>query len=75
MWEAALNDNADAIYISKADINAKTPLGNTALHIAASGGCLNAVKALLDKGAEIDCHDKDGLTPLFKVTKFLMSIL
>ncbi|XP_014292101.1 ankyrin repeat, PH and SEC7 domain containing protein secG isoform X3 [Halyomorpha halys] len=51
------------------DINAETPLGNTALHIAASGGCFNVVKALLDKGAKVDCIDKDALTPLFKAVK------
>ncbi|XP_014292100.1 serine/threonine-protein phosphatase 6 regulatory ankyrin repeat subunit A isoform X2 [Halyomorpha halys] len=69
LWEAALNDNETVINMYEGDINAETPLGNTALHIAASGGCFNVVKALLDKGAKVDCIDKDALTPLFKAVQ------
>ncbi|CAH1392142.1 unnamed protein product [Nezara viridula] len=69
LWKAALNDNETVITMYDGDINAETPLGNTALHIAASGGCLNAVKALLNRGVKVDCIDKDSLTPLFKAVK------
>ncbi len=36
----------------------------TALMKAASEGCSNMVKALIEKGADVDARDKAGRTPL-----------
>uniref|UniRef100_A0A1I8FMW1 CASPASE_P20 domain-containing protein n=1 Tax=Macrostomum lignano TaxID=282301 RepID=A0A1I8FMW1_9PLAT len=37
----------------------------TALHIAASHGCCDGVRRLLEAGAGIDVRDRDGNTPVF----------
>ncbi len=47
------------------DLEAKTnSLGSSPLNLAAWEGRLNAVKALLDRGAKIETTDKAGFTPL-----------
>ena len=48
----------------KADIEETTPLGHTALKLAAINGHTNTLILLLSKGAKVDKRDKDGLTPL-----------
>jgi ankyrin repeat protein len=48
-----------------ADLAAATPSGKTALHNAAHGGFLTAVRLLLSGGSEIDALDEKGWTPLF----------
>jgi ankyrin repeat protein len=48
----------DGAYIETVDPNSK----QTALHIAAANGNLNAVNALIDAGANILARDKDGNT-------------
>lgn len=47
-----------------ADVKAKTPKGNTALHNAAISGEAAAVKVLLAFGADPRATDVAGLTPL-----------
>eukprot|EP00005_Dracoamoeba_jomungandri_P005949 CAMPEP_0174260660 /NCGR_PEP_ID=MMETSP0439-20130205/10193_1 /TAXON_ID=0 /ORGANISM="Stereomyxa ramosa, Strain Chinc5" /LENGTH=155 /DNA_ID=CAMNT_0015344951 /DNA_START=49 /DNA_END=516 /DNA_ORIENTATION=+ len=48
------------------DINGTDSLGNTALHWAASGGHVDAIDWLLEKGANIHATSKDGDTALHK---------
>ncbi len=42
----------------------RSPGGMTAMMFSAREGCLDCVKALLDKGAKIDLADPEGVTPL-----------
>jgi len=58
----------------------RPPGGMTALLFASREGCLDCVKALLEKGAKIDLPDPEGVTPLilavfnarFDVAKYLI---
>jgi len=59
------------------DVNSPAPDGSTALHKAAHAGRIKIVKFLLKKGANPNCRDKTGLTPLHltsdeKVAKMLI---
>jgi acyl-CoA-binding protein len=45
-------------------INKQDDMSQTALHLAADRGQLEAVTTLLSHGANIDVQDEDGLTPL-----------
>ncbi len=42
----------------------RPPGGITAMIFASREGCVDCVKALLEKGAEVDLADPDGVTPL-----------
>ncbi|CAH0772952.1 unnamed protein product [Bemisia tabaci] len=46
------------------EINGPSELGRTALHLAAINGSTSLVKALLEKGAEVNVYDLDGASPL-----------
>lgn len=48
-----------------ANINARDHRGETALHVAARGFCLNAASFLLAAGAQVDLSDQQGNTPLY----------
>ncbi|MFP3025899.1 MAG: ankyrin repeat domain-containing protein [Wolbachia sp.] len=48
----------------KANVDAKSCSGCTALHFAAERGHLDIVKYLVDKEANVDAQDNDGCTPL-----------
>jgi len=58
----------------------RPPGGMTAMLFAAREGCMDCVKALLEKGAKIDLPDPEGVTPLisavfnahFDVAKYLI---
>jgi ankyrin repeat protein len=58
----------------------RPPGGMTAMQFAAREGCLDCVKALVEKGAKIDLPDPEGVTPLitaifnahFDVAKYLV---
>jgi uncharacterized protein len=58
----------------------RPPGGETALLFATREGCMDCVKALLDKGAKIDLADPEGVSPLitavfnahFDVAKYLI---
>ncbi len=67
--EAAGSGDLEAIQSSIAagvDVNQpKSKDGGTALHAAATFGCVDAIKLLLEHGADIDQRNNDGSTPLF----------
>jgi uncharacterized protein len=58
----------------------RSPGGMTAMLFAAREGCLDCVKALIEKGAKIDLPDPEGVTPLisaifnahFDVAKYMI---
>ena len=52
-----------------ANINAKTPAGDSALHIAAFAGKLDVVRLLAKNGADLSLRDGAGLTALQVVEK------
>lgn len=47
-----------------ADVNAASPVGDTALHAAAQSGNVAIVQLLADAGARLDARNSAGLTPL-----------
>lgn len=49
---------------SKVDPNFRTQTGETALHLAASQGCVSAIADLCDNGADINAQDSKGRTAL-----------
>jgi ankyrin repeat protein len=65
---AARSNQADRIVPSILptikNINVRNNEGKTALHLAVGGGHLLAVKALLDRGADVNAHDNKDYTPL-----------
>jgi hypothetical protein len=50
-------------------VNAKTPAGDSALHIAAFAGKLDVVRLLAKNGADLSLKDGAGLTALQVVEK------
>jgi hypothetical protein len=52
-----------------ANVNAKTPAGDSALHIAAFAGKLDVVRLLAKNGADLSLKDGAGLTALQVVEK------
>ena len=61
--------NAKALVARGADLNLKSDDGGTALMMATAGGVIELVRALLEKGAQIDARDNHGYTALFKAAK------
>ncbi|WP_265027948.1 ankyrin repeat domain-containing protein [Wolbachia endosymbiont (group A) of Calamotropha paludella] len=65
---AADNDNkldiSRVILNRNADIEARTNIGETPLHIANAYGQLKIIELLIDKRANIEAKTNDGLTPL-----------
>ncbi|MBI3986213.1 MAG: ankyrin repeat domain-containing protein [Lentisphaerae bacterium] len=57
---------AAAAVKSAVDIEAKDPLGNTALHVAAAEGDIAAIERLLAEGADLEARNAAGETPLLK---------
>lgn len=49
----------------KANVNAATKKGNTALHIASLAGQQDVVELLVKFGADVDCRSQNGFTPLY----------
>jgi uncharacterized protein len=47
-----------------ADRDARTGLGSTPLHLAATNPDISALKALIAAGADVNARDNDGATPL-----------
>lgn len=87
LFEAARRDNTELLHqiISNAGsahitsdlLNKSTdPLGNTALHIAASSGSLEVLDILLDQeGLEVDPLDRrEAETPLHKAVRFVNEV-
>jgi ankyrin len=57
--------NLVALLLDKgAKVDALAKGNATPLHLAAQAGCLDAVKMLLAKGADINSRDSNGRTPL-----------
>ena len=70
--EASNRDPLDAMQVlidAGAKINAKTPAGDSALHIAAFAGKLDVVRLLAKNGADLNLKDGAGLTALQVVEK------
>jgi len=64
---ARMGSGADIEKILKANPamrDARTGLGSTPLHLAATNSDVTAVKALLAAGANVNAKDEDGNTPL-----------
>lgn len=49
---------------SPADRDARTGLGSTPLHLAATNPDVSALKVLIAAGADVNARDNDGATPL-----------
>ncbi|MGL9779745.1 MAG: ankyrin repeat domain-containing protein [Wolbachia sp.] len=50
--------------VDKKDVNVKNDKGNTPLHLAVEEGNLEAVKHLIEKGADINAIGQHRRTPL-----------
>jgi len=62
-------DAMQALIDAGANVNAKTPAGDSALHIAAFAGKLDVVRLLAKNGADLNLKDGAGLTALQVVEK------
>jgi len=51
------------------DIDVKTNAGQTPLHLACEAGKPYMVSFLLEKGADIEAQDEEGMTPIFSALK------
>jgi ankyrin repeat protein len=52
-----------------AGVNDRGQYGSTALHYAVRGGKLPLIRLLLERGADVNALDDDGLTPLLHLSK------
>lgn len=66
LCEAIRNGEAAAarVLLSKVDINAADPSGNTPLILAASSGNVEMIEAVLARGASLEIRGTRGFTPL-----------
>jgi ankyrin repeat protein len=66
LWSAARNGDVEAIekHLETVPVNARDPLGATALSWAAGLGRVDAVALLIEKGADVNARNRDGNTPL-----------
>jgi ankyrin repeat protein len=60
----ALETHIDKHLNTMASLKSRCMKGNTLLHVAASTGCLNAVKKLLSQQVRADIHNDQKATPL-----------
>ena len=63
-------DIAKLLIQSGADIHLKNRWGSTALQWAADSGNLLMVQALIERGADVNAGDDDGLTPLMVAANY-----
>merc|ERR1712226_22039 len=68
---AAANKHNEAVKVllekGKADVDQKHLGGGTALLEASTGGAVEAMKILMDAGADFDLKDDDGVSPLMGI--------
>jgi ankyrin repeat protein len=62
-------NNSNTRCVFQAQVNAKSPDGSTALHTAAQKGHLAVIDTLLRCGADINCRNRKGETPLYTAFK------
>jgi len=62
-WNTATTQEI-ATAIDSVDVNARTELGRTPLHIAAAFGTPENIAALVEAGADVNARNEDGFTPL-----------
>ncbi|EAY20883.1 hypothetical protein TVAG_437080 [Trichomonas vaginalis G3] len=55
---------------NKIDPDLRTKNGETALHLAASQGCITAIDILVEMGADVNAVDANGRTPLIRACIF-----
>lgn len=65
IWNASSMEQAKLLLEHGADLNAITPEGANALHLAAAAGRIELSRFLISKGIAIDAKSKAGTTPLF----------
>lgn len=58
---------AEGLLANGADVNAKLNGGTTLLHVAAYRRNIQAMKFLIERGANVNARDKRGDTPLYRV--------
>ena len=68
LLSAAWQGSATAVFarlgLGGVNINGRDNQGRTALHLAAIRGHVEVAKLLLERGADAECTDDDGWTPL-----------
>jgi ankyrin repeat protein len=69
-----IEETAFVSIVSQMNVDVDMPLGEgyTALHLLAKKGQYQAISILCDNGAEPNCHNNDGDTPLDKALKYLL---
>jgi len=68
-WAIAQENNEEFKKLVNAgfDVNTKDSLGETALHLAVEHGNLEIVRLLLERGADVNAKNKNGLTPIWGI--------
>jgi ankyrin repeat protein len=64
IWEAVATGNTEVVKQAIADVNTKTELGETPLHLAALEGHKKVAELLIADGVDVNTKDKIGSTPL-----------
>ncbi|HIL68952.1 MAG TPA: ankyrin repeat domain-containing protein [Verrucomicrobia bacterium] len=78
IWEAARTGNVEAVkqhLAAGVDVNAKTDIGSTPLHLAAIWGRKEIVGLLVASGADVNAIDKPGRTPLDEAINYKRTVI